>query len=50
MLESASMAFILGLTIAFLGLSCMVLCLGIFAARVNEHLNELDANDAFWRR
>jgi len=48
MLESAPMAFIVGLSLAFLGISGLLICVGIFAARVNDQLNEWD--DATWQR
>jgi len=48
MLESAPMAFIVGLTLAFLGLSGLIVCIGIFAARMGDHLAEWD--DVTWHR
>ena len=48
MLESATMAYILGLFLAFLGIAGLLLCVGIFAARVTDDLNEWD--DATWHR
>jgi|KBSSwiStaDraftv2_1062776.scaffolds.fasta_scaffold1579443_3 hypothetical protein len=48
MLESAPMAFIVGLSLAFLGISGLLICVGIFASRVHEQLNDWD--DATWHR
>jgi hypothetical protein len=48
MLESATMDFLLGIFLAFLGLSGLLVCIGIFAARVNDDLNRQDS--ASWQR